>query len=146
MDYLVNLWLALIWITLVITFVLAYFKGSLVSSWIFLSSLQLVAHIPLLDIKLPGNSHFFLKSILNFTRLNFEALNSTLDDLESKMQDFTLISDPNSFYSSHLNAYGYHYSFARNTLFILLIGLTITVAWIISTCCCVNRGGSEGRS
>jgi len=83
MDNLTNMWLSFIWFTLFISFTLAIMKGPLLSSWIFLGTMQLIAHIPLLNIRLPANANIFLASLLNLSRMNIEAINSALDDLDA---------------------------------------------------------------
>lgn len=140
-NYLANLWLSFIWFTLIVSFILAIFRGPLLSTWIFISSLQLIAHIPLLNVRLPANANIFLRNMLNFTRLNFAALESKLDDLEEDLQDSLMMGNQESFYSSHLYSHGYHFSLVRNSPMILLFLCAITFVWICATCsCCAKRG------
>ena len=50
--------------------------GSLLPVWMFINSMQLILHVPLIRIKLPGNAHHFLLEHLHI--LNFHKLSETL--------------------------------------------------------------------
>lgn len=85
------LWLVLVCIALVVSLILAAFRGSLVSTWLFINTMQLVAHIPMIAGKLPANAHYFFLSFMSLTSLSFEPVNSLLDDIESKAVDSGLV-------------------------------------------------------
>ena len=74
------MWLTLIWVALAISFILALFRGSLVHTWIFINSLQMVSHVPLIAQNLPSNAHYFLLNLLGLARLNFESFNTLAYD------------------------------------------------------------------
>ena len=82
LEYLANLWLSLTWVTLLISFFLAIFKGPLVMTWVFINSLQLIAHLPLVADRLPANVNFVLIKFLSLVRLNISEFNSTVDDFD----------------------------------------------------------------
>lgn len=42
--------------------------GSLLPTWMFVNSLQLVAHLPLLNMSLPANAHIFMIKFLDLVR------------------------------------------------------------------------------
>lgn len=44
--------------------------GRLLPIWMFLNSMQLVVHLPLLPTNMPGNAHYFLTHYLSYIRLN----------------------------------------------------------------------------
>lgn len=46
--------------------------GSLLPTWIFVNSLQLVAHTVLISSLMPGNASFFLSKFLNWVRWHNE--------------------------------------------------------------------------
>ena len=69
-----NFWLSLILISLTISFFLAIFSGSLVSTWMLINSLQLIAHLPLIANRLPSNAHYFLLNFLGLVRFNFASI------------------------------------------------------------------------
>lgn len=57
---------------LISLFVLLSFLGlghSMVSAWMFLNSIQLILHVPLLSIPIPANLHYFLVYYLDLARL-----------------------------------------------------------------------------
>ena len=78
-----SLWLSFIWITLMISFFLAIMQGSLVLTWLFINSLQLIAHVPLITARLPANVNIVLERLLGFTRLSFDGLSEALDTPDS---------------------------------------------------------------
>jgi len=42
--------------------------GSLLPTWMFINTLQLIAHLPLLNSEMPGNAHYFLSKYLDYVR------------------------------------------------------------------------------
>ena len=48
--------------------------GRLLPTWMFLNSLQLIVHLPLLSKSMPSNLHFFLFKYLNFIRMKAEVI------------------------------------------------------------------------
>jgi hypothetical protein len=53
--------------------------GQALPSWMFLNSLQLVAHLPLINTAMPANLHQFLRKYLDFVRLKIEGIAQDLD-------------------------------------------------------------------
>lgn len=129
---LAKLWLTLVIIAITITFFLAIFQGSLVSTWMLINSLQLIAHVPLIANKLPANAHYFLLNFLGVVRLNFELINSQIDSVSEQMSESELLSSADSIYSAHLRSSGYHFSFIRNMLLILSIAVVIGIVWSVT--------------
>ena len=60
----------------------------------------MIAHVPLIASQLPANAHYFLLNLLSLVRLNFENLNAVLDDADAKLQEYHLLSDQDSYYTS----------------------------------------------
>ena len=148
MRALANFWIALICLAVMITFVLALFKGSLVQTWMLINTLQLVAHLPLIATKMPANAHYFLINLLGVVRLHFDQMSAAIDNLDSKLKEYEILSDENSFFTASMNESGYHISFTRNTLFILTAIMLITLVWamtaIVEWMCC-RRAVREGQ-
>ena len=44
--------------------------GRLLPTWMFLNSMQLIVHLPLLPTFMPANLHVFLTHYLSYVRLN----------------------------------------------------------------------------
>jgi len=127
-----NLWLSLICIGISVALFLAIFKGSLVSTWIFINSLQLIAHVPLISGKMPANANYFFLKFMGIARLNIESFNCLLDTVATKLIDYQLIEDEKSFFTAELHSYGYRFSFVRNLLTVLCIAALIGLVWILS--------------
>lgn len=128
-EAIADLWLSLIWVSLAITFLLAIFQGSLVTTWIFVNSLQLIAHVPLISARLPPNAHYFLLNFLGLTRLNFQAFNEAVDSMDAKLHEFQMVKDADSAFGTHLQNSGYHFSMVRNMLFGMVLFSLIGLVW-----------------
>jgi ABC-type Na+ efflux pump permease subunit len=131
-ELLTNFWVAVITVALAVSFILAVFKGSLLTSWMMISSLQLIAHLPMLSVKLPAHAHYFLVNLLGLVRLNLTSLNASVDDISSQLKEHELLEDPESHFSSAMHASGYRVGLIRNMLFALCLTLVVLLAWAIS--------------
>jgi hypothetical protein len=60
-------------------FFLVMFGGPLTTTWMFINSLQLILHVPLIDVQMPSNAHYFLKEYLSLIRFNIGPLNKHLE-------------------------------------------------------------------
>ena len=125
-----------------ITFTLAMFRGSLATTWLCINTVQVLAHVPMIATKLPGNAHYFILDLLSFVRLNLDSFNSSVDDLHDKMMEYELLSG-DDLYDSKLHNLGYRYSFAHNMLLFGCALLVLCLVWLfvtilersISLCC-----------
>ena len=79
------------WVIGIAIIVLVLTFGPLLSVWMFINSMQLIAHVPLIRSKLPGNAHYFLLEHLNIIRLHFFGLNSWLN--RSKLDDSSMVTN-----------------------------------------------------
>lgn len=52
--------------------------GRLLPVWMFINSMQLLVHTPLLSMHMPANLHYFLTHYLNYFSLNFEFKNTEI--------------------------------------------------------------------
>ena len=119
--------------SLIITFVVAlFFKGSLLTTWLCINTVQLLAHVPLIQAKLPANAHYFLLNLMCMVRLNFASFNDSVDDLASTIEESKLIHDEDAFFSSQLHNFGYRFSFIHNMLLIACAALLLTLVWVFT--------------
>lgn len=120
--------------SLIITFVVAlFFKGSLMTTWLCINTVQLLAHVPLIQAKLPANAHYFFLNLMCMVRLNFASFNDSVDDLASTIEESKLIHDEDAFFSSQLHNFGYRFSFIHNMLLIACAALLLTLVWAFTT-------------
>ena len=95
--------------------------GPLLPVWMFINSMQLIAHVPLFNIRLPGNAHSFLLKHLEF--INFRDLSESLgllSLLDSKQRDAELVlNDDASYYTTLVHSCGYSHSFLPNLILCL---------------------------
>ena len=97
--------------------------GNLLPTWIFLNSMQLLVHIPLLSgTSMPANLHLFYKLYLDILRPNLVSINEDIDSSNS-----SLIRDC-----------GYSTSFWQNAKLIIIIGTTLigiiallSIVWLV---------------
>ena len=103
------------------------FGGRLLPTWMFLNSLQLIVHLPLLSTIMPSNLHFFLVKYLNFIRLNADSISLEIEVLEreSGLTGFDLQQSDDSIYSPLLLMCGYKPGFSRNLFLIALISAAL---------------------
>ena len=71
------------WVLIILLFVMVpffSFSTSILPTWLFLNTLQLVAHLPLLYAKMPPIINYFLLELLSFVKMDWLA-NMTGQDL-----------------------------------------------------------------
>ena len=78
-----------------VAFVLILFiglGGRLLPTWMFLNSLQLIVHLPLISSIMPSNLHFFLIKYLNFIRMRADSINEQVEvwEREAGLSSFDL--------------------------------------------------------
>jgi len=90
-------------------------------TWMFLNSMQLIVHTPLVDTYMPTNLHIFIQRYLNLFRFNANSINDSLEDSdrEQGMDNYKLALDNDSDYSVLMNDCGYKVRFSRNLVLIL---------------------------
>lgn len=109
--------------------------GKSLPTWMFLNTLMLVAHLPLLNTAMPANLHQFLKKYLDLVRLNIDSLPFDLDDSYdiSRLYQFTKAGD-NQLYGENnrlLQACGYGSLFINNTVVLSSLFALIILAWLL---------------
>jgi len=124
--------------------------GSLLPFWMFINSMQLIAHVPLINSNLPGNSHFFLLENLKIFRLHFGAFNLWLKTLlgDHREEDAALVRDDvTPYYTTLLYQCGYSFRLWPNLILIFVLIVTTLTIWVLSFAldfsarctCCKNR-------
>ena len=108
--------------------------GPLLPVWMFINSMQLIVHLPLIRSPQPGNSHLFLLDHLNVLRMNFGSLNAWLQKQvgDSRLEDVGLVLNPEaSYYTTLVYQCGYSFSLWPNLILTFcLLGLTLVI-WLI---------------
>ena len=102
----------------------------LLPTWMFLNSMQLIAHTPLLNTYMPSNLHYFLIKFLNLVRIFSKAIDETLEGWQHDgLQSYEMTQNSDSLFSSLLKDCGYKYAFSSNL--ILIIGLAIIILIVL---------------
>ncbi len=60
---------------IVFTLLPAFITWDLLPTWMFINSLSLITHTPLMNTDMPANAHNFLNRYLDLVRLNWDDLN-----------------------------------------------------------------------
>ena len=112
------------------------FGGRLLPTWMFINSMQLIVHTPLLQTNMPANLHMFLQRYLDLLRLNVEFFSQPINQgqTEEGILKYEISMDENSFFSTILNDCGYNLAFTKNlpiilffagVLLICIVGFTL---------------------
>ena len=116
-------------------FLLFLFLGMgarLLPTWMFVNSLQLIVHTPLLASYMPSSLNYFLIHYLDLERLYSKLLNESVEAWQKSegINNYDLSNDDTSYFSYRLNDCGYKNEFSRNIIFIgtLLISFLLVLA------------------
>ena len=108
----------------------------LLPTWMFLNSLQLIAHTPLLATYMPANLNYFLIKLLKIARLNVDKIDEYMEAWEKQqgMDNYEMTSEDGSLFTYLLNDCGYKLSFQRNLVVIIMLTLLLTFIIIVFAC------------
>ena len=119
-----------------------FLLGKSLAIWMFLNTLQLVAHLPLLNTVMPANLHQFLRKYLDMVRLNIGGGFSSGQEIFQKQT----ISTSNEIYSNHnsiLQLCGYGHIFSENAAVMLTVLGVISLIWLLFAikqyACCFKK-------
>jgi hypothetical protein len=105
-------------------FLLVLTCGPLLPVWMFINSMQLIVHVPLIAIQLPGNAHYFLLENLKIFKLDF------VSDYSSEYNS-GLVSNENAvYYTTLVYSCGYSYSFIPNLILCLIFLSLFILLWL----------------
>lgn len=100
--------------------------GSLLPTWMFINSLQLIAHTPLLNCDMPGNAQYFLNKYLDLVRWRNSDINDWLQSIFRWKNYETSVG----FYHYLLEINGYNHLYGQNLALILFALFLIGAVWI----------------
>ena len=103
--------------------------GSLLPTWMFINSLQIIAHMVLLKTLMPGTAHYFLNKYLNWLRWYDSDIIEWLASqsiIEFKKYDLDFGA-----YHTLLEASDYEHLFVQNMVIIIAVLLIILLLWLI---------------
>ena len=109
------------------------FGGRLLPTWMFLNSMQLIVHTPLLQTFMPSNLNLFFVDYLNLVRLNSEQIGEQIDAWQKDrgQADYELAQGEESSYSALLNQCGYKHAFARNLVVVIAIAMALLLVMVV---------------
>ena len=113
--------------------------GSLLPIWMFVNTLQLIAHTPLINTAMPSNAHYFLMKYLNIVRLNI----SSVDQRVESSFGLGKVGTQSIFLNQLMQVCGYHHSFVQNLNVMILLGLVLIATWVL---CVLKDYISRGSS
>ena len=91
--------------------------GSLLPTWMFINSLQIIAHMTLIKTLMPANVHYFLRKYLDLLRWHDSDFIEHLDNT----YDFKKYVVGTGAYSTILGACDYSALFAQNIVIVLIV-------------------------
>lgn len=100
--------------------------GSLLPTWMFINSLQIIAHMPLMNSLMPGNAHYFLTKYLDMVRWRNKDFNKWLDGYVN-WKDYDVDV---GFFHLLLKEGGYEHLYAENLVLILAGVVLICLIWV----------------
>lgn len=108
----------------------------LLPTWMFLNSLQLIVHTPLIAAYMPANLNYFLIQLLGIARLSSKKIDEAIEtwQWEEGFQNYELSGDNSSAFSHLLNDCGYKHTFMRNLVIIDFLGMTFFIILAILYC------------
>ena len=114
----------------------AYINGGiLVPIWMFINTIILVVHLPLIKSNMPSNIHYMLIHFLNIFRLNFKFIDDAVDKI---FVNFDVLSkfiieyeQKDTAFTDHLTYCNYKFNFFRNMVFFLTLLVVIGSVWLI---------------
>ena len=101
--------------------------GSLLPTWMFINSLQLLAHLPLINSIMPGNAHYFLSKYLDIVRWHDQDFVESLDE-KFNFKEYDV--DVGAFHHL-LQSCGYEHLTAQNMILIFAGVSLILLIWLI---------------
>jgi hypothetical protein len=118
---------------MVIVILLLFCGGRLIPTWMFLNSLSLIVHLPLLAVMMPGELHYFLWKWLQVFTLNNDQLDYSMEIWREplSLKNYYKAIEDDSFYNVLLNDCGYKHAYARNLLILFVMGGAIFLIWLI---------------
>ena len=118
---------------MVIVLLLLFCGGRLIPTWMFLNSLSLIAHLPLLGVMMPNSLHYFLLKWLKVFTLSNYQLHYQMEIWRKPLsvKNYNTAIDEDTPYHVLLNDCGYKHAYARNLLIFFVLGAFIFLMWLI---------------
>ena len=119
--------LDVVWLGTMLLILPVITAGSLLPTWMFINSLQIIAHMVLVKTMMPGTVHYFLNKYLDWLRWYdgdfMEWLEGTF---EFKRYDLDFGA-----YHALLKSCDYEHLFAQNMVIIIAVLLFLVLVWLI---------------
>ena len=122
--------------------------GPLLPLWMFINSMQLIPHLPLIRSQLPGAASFFLPAHLELVRLRLASVNEFTAPFfgDPTLDDAKLAADPDAaFYSPLLHQCGYSFAMWPNLSTIVLFLLFLALTWVLTLAIDLTRRDKAGK-
>lgn len=112
-------------------FAMLIMGGPLTTVWMFLNSMHLILHTPLIDSSMPANAHYFFKDYLSLIRLSFGPINKYLEIWQEEIgiSNFQLLQEDHPYYSVLFNSCGYKHNYIRNLFIFAVIFMILLAIW-----------------
>jgi len=101
--------------------------GSLLPTWMFINSLQIIAHLTLLKTIMPANGHYFLKKYLDLLRWYQDDFVFWLNE----QINFKRYHLETGAYHTLLNTCDYDHLISKNMFMVLIVFAVTLILWIL---------------
>lgn len=138
----------------IIQFGVTFFVGgALVPTWMFLHTMSLIVHLPLMKTNMPANAHFFLVHYLDVFRMRIEKLEQSIDKLFVNFDSYKemLIEEEstNVQLTDQLKYSHYKFNIFRNLSFYIIIFMAMLIVllmlYLTEKCMKRNQENRQGR-
>ena len=121
----------------ILILVLVLWCGPLLPVWMFLNSLQLIVHLPMVRSRIPSAANLLFLDYLTVIRLHLGGFHETLADLlglsKGDAEDYRLIGE-DGYYNELFHQCGYHASFLHNLVIIFFLAVVFALLWFFLAC------------
>ena len=113
-------------VTIMFVLFLIGIGGGILPTWMFLNTMSLIVHTPLLITDMPANLHDFLQKYLDIMRLDLNLIKERGLEIE--------------------NLRGYSYGYWNNTVLVSSIGISFLTITAFFYLCCRKSKNSSNRA
>jgi hypothetical protein len=132
-----------------VTFIIG---GALVPTWMFLHTMNLIVHLPLMKTNMPANAHFFLVHYLDIFRMRIEKLEQSIDKLFVNVDSYkdALIEEEsnNVQLTDQLKYSHYKFNIFRNLTFYIILFMAMMLVlfmFFVAEYCMRRNQANSGR-
>ena len=108
--------------------------GRLLPTWMFVNSMQLFMHTPLLSADMPANLSYFMNHYLSMLRFKSESIDNSIEAWmkDKGLENYNLATNEDSSFSYLLNDCGYKHAVTRNLVIVIFMAMVLALITLIA--------------